>query len=118
MEGLRRPRIGLVGIVADQQPYAGWRFGDPLFGDEGGAGAGAGEILGVFRIVEKTDLFRTGTLQRSDAGDAARTVLGAQQAGPAERGERSERQRAAAAEKARVRHLPPDAAGRSRLTSA
>ena len=58
IESLRGERIGLVGLLADEERHAGRRPFGGLFIDKGGTGARADKCFDVFPVFEKADVCR------------------------------------------------------------
>ena len=105
IEGLRRERICLIGLVADEEGHAGWRLFGGLFIDEGGAGARADKCFDVLSVFEKADLCRSRGFERRHIAEEADAVFRAQQSGSTQGAQHIKCKRSGSIKKPSVRHL-------------
>ena len=72
--------------------------------DQAGAGLGRLELVGVFEIVEKRQMHRTGFVERSEPPDDVAAPSGIDQYRPRQRGNLGQRRRRRLLEEYRLRH--------------
>jgi len=110
-------RIGLIGLLADEEGHAGRRSFGGLFIDKGGAGTRAHECFDVFPVFEKADVFRSRGLEGRHIAEQPNAVLGVQQYRPTQGAQRIQRKWAGAIKKASVCHLGSVGASRDPISS-